>query len=64
MPSKKASSKAKAKPRTPSREEQLAALKIESELHMQELILRRIALPMEKRMNFLRVRLPGGGSVL
>jgi len=40
---------------------QLAALKAESERQMEELIRRRLALPLEKRMNFLRKRLPGGG---
>jgi hypothetical protein len=29
-----------------------------------DLIRRRLALPVEKRLNFLRVRLPGGGSRL
>jgi hypothetical protein len=44
----------------------LAALKRESEHEMAELIRRRIALPMEKRTHFLRVRLPlpNGGSCL
>ena len=50
----------------PSRGEQLAALKAESELELRELIRRRLALPIEKRTNFLRVRLPlpRGGSCL
>jgi hypothetical protein len=42
----------------------LAALRHESERALVELIRRRLALPVEKRMNFLRVRLPGGGSHL
>lgn len=42
----------------------LAALKKESERQMEELIRRRLALPFELRMNFLRKRLPGGGSCL
>jgi hypothetical protein len=42
----------------------LAALRLESERDLVELIRRRLALPVEKRMNFLRVRLPGGGSHL
>jgi hypothetical protein len=42
----------------------LAALKVESDHHLTELIARRLALPIEKRMNFLRKRLPGGGSCL
>ena len=46
------------------REQALAALKAESERQLEELICRRLALPLEKRMNFLRRRLPGGGSTL
>lgn len=42
----------------------LAALAKESDRQMEELIRRRLALPVEKRMNFLRKRLPGGGSCL
>jgi hypothetical protein len=42
----------------------LAALRKESDRHLIELIRRRLALPVEKRMNFLRVRIPGGGSHL
>jgi hypothetical protein len=42
----------------------LAALRRESDRALVELIRRRLALPMEKRMNFLRVRVPGGGSHL
>ncbi len=43
---------------------QLAALREDSELQMRDLIRRRLDLPLEKRMNFLRRRLPGGGSCL
>jgi hypothetical protein len=39
-------------------------LDLESEKSCREQIRRRLALPMHKRMNFLRVRLPGGGSCL
>ena len=46
------------------REAALAALRRENERALVELIRRRLALPVEKRMNFLRVRLPGGGSCL
>lgn len=42
----------------------LAALARESDRQLEELIARRLALPLEKRMNFLRRRLPGGGSCL
>jgi hypothetical protein len=49
-----------------SRRSQLAALKRESEREMTELIRRRLAMPVEKRTHFLRVRLPlpNGGSCL
>jgi hypothetical protein len=43
---------------------QLAALREDSELQMRALIRRRLDLPLEKRMNFLRRRLPGGVSCL
>jgi hypothetical protein len=46
------------------REAALAALRKESERADLELICRGLALPVIKRMNFLRVRLPGGGSHL
>ena len=46
------------------REVQLAALREDSELQMRGLIRRRHDLPLEKRMNFLRRRLPGGGLCL
>lgn len=42
----------------------LAVLSQESDRQLDELIRRRLALPLEKRMNFLRKRLPGGGSCL
>ncbi len=47
-----------------SRKAKLRALKRQSERDLTDLIRRRLALPVEKRMNFLRVRLPGGGSCL
>ena len=46
------------------RETTLAALRRESDRALVEIIRRRLALPVEKRLNFLRVRLPGGGSHL
>lgn len=52
------------RPKPVRRSLQLAALREDSELQMRDLIRRRLALPMEKRMNFLRRRLPGGGSCL
>jgi hypothetical protein len=52
------------KNRRPTRREVLAALKAESDHHLTDLIRRRLAMPVEKRMNFLRKRLPGGGSCL
>jgi hypothetical protein len=50
----------------PSRRRQLEALKLESDRELVDLIRRRLALPVEKRTNFLRVRLPlpQGGSCL
>jgi len=51
---------------TPSRRKRLEALRAESDLELEDLIRRRLALPIEKRTNFLRVRLPlpRGGSCL
>jgi hypothetical protein len=46
------------------RKASLAALRKESDRALLDLIRRRLALPISKRMNFLRVRLPGGGSHL
>lgn len=47
-----------------SRRKALAAMRKESDRQLEDLIRRRLALPVEKRMNFLRKRLPGGGSCL
>jgi len=47
-----------------SRKRDLDALRRESNLALTDLIRRRLALPVEKRLNFLRVRIPGGGSHL
>jgi hypothetical protein len=47
-----------------SRKAKLRALKKESDRGLVEMVRRQLALPIEKRMNFLRVRLPGGGSAL
>lgn len=44
--------------------EQASALRRESERVLVERIRRLLALPMEQRTHFLRVRLPGGGSAL
>jgi hypothetical protein len=46
------------------RERALVALRNESDLALTDLIRRRLALPVEKRLNFLRVRRPGGGTHL
>lgn len=48
----------------PSRKQILSALRKESDRDLTDLIRRRLALPVEKRLNFLRVRRPGGGSHL
>ena len=50
--------------RDSKREVALAALRAQSDWSELELIYRRLALPVAQRMNFLRVRLPGGGSCL
>lgn len=47
-----------------AREAALDALRRENERAELDLIRRRLKLPLEKRLNFLRVRLPGGGSRL
>ncbi|MFM7108350.1 MAG: hypothetical protein ACKOZU_07075 [Planctomycetaceae bacterium] len=47
-----------------ARRRALAALGIETDRQLAALIRRRLALPIEQRMNFLRKRLPGGGSCL
>ena len=49
---------------SPSRLPYDAASGPESERQLEELIRRRLAMPIEQRMNFLRKRLPGGGSCL
>jgi hypothetical protein len=54
----------KKKKRQSKREAALAALRKESDRAELDLIRRRLKLPIAKRMNFLRVRLPGGGSCL
>jgi hypothetical protein len=50
----------------PSRCRQLAALRRESDSELAELIRRRLGMPVEKRTDFLRVRLPlpHGGTCL
>ena len=47
-----------------SRARQLNSLAAESDRQLTDLIRRQLALPLEKRLNFLRRRLPGGGSCL
>ena len=47
-----------------ARRKSLTSLAAESDRQLEDLIARRLALPVEKRMNFLRRRLPGGGSCL
>jgi hypothetical protein len=50
--------------RSSARKASREALAAESDRQLEDLIRRRLALPLEKRMNFLRKRLPGGGSCL
>jgi len=52
------------KPRSSARRKTLDAMRKESDRQLEELIRRRLAMPVEQRMNFLRKRLPGGGSCL
>ena len=47
-----------------ARRKALAVLAKESDRQLDEFIARRLAMPIEQRMNFLRRRLPGGGSCL
>lgn len=47
-----------------ARRKALAAMRKESDRQLDALIQRRLAMPLEQRMNFLRKRLPGGGSCL
>lgn len=47
-----------------NRRQALAALARESDRQLDDLIRRRLAMPLEQRMHFLRRRLPGGGSSL
>jgi hypothetical protein len=47
-----------------ARRQALATLAKESDRQLDELIARRLAMPIEQRMNFLRRRLPGGGRCL
>jgi hypothetical protein len=46
------------------RELALEAMRQASEQELTDLIRRQLALPMNKRTNFLRIRLPNGGSSL
>ena len=53
------------KPRKPTqRELALEAMRQASEQELTALIRRQLALPMNKRTHFLRLRLPNGGSCL
>jgi hypothetical protein len=54
----------KKKPRRNKRAVVLDALRKESDRALLDLIRRRLAMPLAGRMNFLRVRVPGGGSHL
>jgi hypothetical protein len=50
--------------RRKNRKKRLEDLKKESQRNLIEQIRRQLALPMNRRTNFLRKRLPGGGSCL
>ncbi len=47
-----------------NRDAAINALSAESREQLRDLIRRRLALPIEQRMNFLRRRMPGGGTCL
>jgi hypothetical protein len=61
MPTKKCRSPGR---KPPSRRARLDARAAESDRQLDELIRRRLEMPLESRMHFLRRRLPGGGSCL
>ncbi len=61
----KAGSPRPAPPRSEiDRDAALNALSAESREQLRDLIRRRLALPLEQRMNFLRRRMSGGGTCL
>ena len=61
---RKTSAAVKGADRPSDRRNTLAALAAESNRQLEDLIARRLDMPLEERMNFLRRRLPGGGSCL
>ena len=64
-PPTKAGSPRPAPPRSDvDRDAALNALSAESREQLRDLIRRRLALPLEQRMNFLRRRMSGGGTCL
>ena len=63
MSSKKPSKSSKTRKPT-QRELALEAMRQGSEQELTDMIRRQLALPMEKRTHFLRMRLPNGGSCL
>ena len=64
-PLTKAGSPRPAPPRSEiDRDAALNALSAESREQLRDLIRRRLALPLEQRMNFLRRRMSGGGTCL
>jgi len=64
MPAKRSGSKRRNAAAASDRSQALAFLGPESDRQLEALIRRRLALPLEARMHFLRKRLPGGGSCL
>jgi hypothetical protein len=57
-------SKSKKTRQPTKRELALEVMRQASEQELTDLIRRQLALPMNKRTNFLRIRLPNGGSCL
>ncbi len=62
--SSKELSKSKKTPKPTERELALDAMRQASEQELTGMIRRQLALPMNKRTHFLRLRLPNGGSCL
>ncbi|MEP7365057.1 MAG: hypothetical protein ABI972_17530 [Acidobacteriota bacterium] len=62
--SSKELSKSKKSRKTAGRDLALETMRQGSEQELTDMIRRQLALPMSKRTNFLRMRLPNGGSCL
>lgn len=63
-PARQSDSQKRSRTAAARRRAALRALRRESEIDLRAQIRRLLALPMEQRTHFLRVRLPGGGTTL